>query len=731
MTPAFDPIAPWPLIALVALAITGLTLWAYRRKLRGTSGRWRWFALGLRLFAVLLCLLAAVRPSAMVLEKQSRDASVLFLTDVSSSMSLGGEAGGLTRIEAARKSLAEGVEAVEGLDGVVAAKSLIFDSKLRDAPAEGFPDPDGRLTALGMALEEAIRRFETSKVLRVVLLSDGASNDGPDPRAIARSLAARGIKVDAVGFGSEAAGAGMKDIAIRDLEAGTVVYAKTELEVFARLDAQGYPGQELEVELLEEGKATPVQAVKFRVPQDRTEIVLRGLKWRPEEPGERKLTLKVKPMPGELIPGNNETSTFVTVLKGGIGVLYLAGASSPWERKFLAKALDASEKIQLTEQVFFGPAGADLDPELTFSKYDVFILGDLPAEFLSREQRRKIADAARQGAGLLMLGGRHSFGMGGWAGTEIADLLPVEIHPGDGEVGTDAGLKVVPNTVGLDSYVLRVAPTAAETRAAWAGLPPISGANQFVVKQAANLWALTDGGQPVVASIETGRGRSLAVGGETWPWFRATDETSHRLHLNFWRNAILWLAHKEDEGDNQVRLELDRRRVALGQKLEITATARDAKGAPIPGVTFQAEIVRDGDPDAKPEPLQLYSQGESARASHYASGAPGEYRVELKATKGAEVIGAASARFIAFDDDRELRNPAADLALLKAIAEESGGDYLVPEQLADHIDALDDEVLPEYEAINEVRLWDNWPFLLLFTVVLTLEWWLRRRHGWV
>ena len=729
MSPAFDPIFPWPVIALSALAITGLTLWAYRRNLRGTSGSWRWIALGLRLLALALCVFAAIRPSAMILEKQGREASILFLTDNSSSMGLGGEAGGRTRIESAREALAQGFEAAQGLEDVT-PKSYTFDDELHEVPPDAIPVPEGRLTATGLAMEESVGRNESTKILRVVLLADGATNDGPDPRAIARSFRALGIKVDTVGFGSEAAGAGMKDVAIRDLEAGAVVYAKTELEVFARIDALGYPGQELNVGLFEEGNASPVANARFKVPQDRNEIVLRGLKWRPETPGERKLTLSVEPMPGELIATNNRTSTFVTVLKGGIGVLYLAGASSPWERKFLKRALDASEKIQVTEQVFFGPATAELDPELTFAKYDVFILGDLPAEYLSREQIGRIAEAVRAGAGLMMLGGRRSFGMGGWTGTEVANLLPVEIHPGDGELEPEGGLKVIPNPLGLDSYVMRVAPTASETQAIWANLPPIGGLNRFQVKQAANLWALTQQGDPVVASIDTGRGRTIAFGGETWPWYRASDE-SRRLHLNFWRNAILWLAHKEDEGDNQIRLELDRRRIALGQKLDVTATARDAKGDPIPGVVYQAEVVRDGAPDAKPEPIQLYNQGETARASHYASGEPGEYRVELKATMGGETIGSASARFLVFDDDRELRNPAADLALLKAIAEESGGEYLVPEQLADHIAALGDEVIPEYEAVNEVRLWDNWPFLLLFTLVLTLEWWLRRRNGWV
>ena len=48
----------------------------------------------------------------------------------------------------------------------------------------------------------------------------------------------------------------------------------------------------------------------------------------------------------------------------------------------------------------------------------------------------------------MMLGGRSSFGAGGWAGTPIEDILPAVIHPGDGELEPPGGIKFVPSTPG-------------------------------------------------------------------------------------------------------------------------------------------------------------------------------------------------------------------------------------------------------------------------------------------
>ena len=98
---------------------------------------------------------------------------------------------------------------------------------------------------------------------------------------------------------------------------------------------------------------------------------------------------------------------------------------------------------------------------------------------------------------------------------------------------------------------------------------------------------------------------------------------------------------------------------------------------------------------------------------------------------GGRPIGTDSARFLAFQDDRELENPAADLTLLKQIAELTGGKAVPPEGLVKYLKAMDKSVESEYITQKEVRVWDNWWFLLAFAALLTAEWWLRKKHGWV
>ena len=52
------------------------------------------------------------------------------------------------------------------------------------------------------------------------------------------------------------------------------------------------------------------------------------------------------------------------------------------------------------------------------------------------------------------------------------------------------------------------------------------------------------------------------------------------------------------------------------------------------------------------------------------------------ARRGGKEIGHDSARFLVYQDDRELENPSADLKLASEIAELTGGELVTPEKLS-------------------------------------------------
>jgi hypothetical protein len=79
--------------------------------------------------------------------------------------------------------------------------------------------------------------------------------------------------------------------------------------------------------------------------------------------------------------------------------------------------------------------------------FSVLVLSDYPAPHLSdAHQQAMMAAVERDGRGLLMIGGWASFGgpRGGYYGSRLAELLPVEIQPEDDRVNTPLGTVLLP-----------------------------------------------------------------------------------------------------------------------------------------------------------------------------------------------------------------------------------------------------------------------------------------------
>jgi len=758
MNLSVTPAGGWLVWSLAALMVIGLTYSAYKERLKpgGPFTRGARIGFGLRMVALLLTLFAALRPSMVLTVKRERPALLLFQLDKSRSMSLSDEAAGRSRWDVASEIVKQVDQEVKRIGPPLEAAYQAFDTSISDLQPDKPPKPDGAETALGTALNDGPAKLGGGRVASVYLLSDGANNSGSPPLAAAQKLKALRVPVNVVAFGSAAPGDGPPDVAVKDFIAGPTVFVKNQLQVKATVTARGFPGKKLTAQLFEEGRPEPVATTQFDAPEKGQPFALNNLAYIPEKPGETRLTLKIVPQEGELTLTNNETGTYVNVLKGGLNVLYVQGPAFSWEYRFLARALDASPDIRVDLVVLRKPASlseGDLDESrLAQGKYDVYII-DAPASVLTPTQIQKLATNVERGAGLLMLGGRLSYSGGAWANTPVAGILPVEIPANAPQNEPDGGLRIEPTNAAAESYVTRIAPSPAESARLWQALPPIPGAHQFGnVKPNAAILLETADKKPLLVSLDMGRGRSLAFAGETWVWPRGsvmpgTTQDHAQAHRRFWRQTILWLAHKENQDENPVHLTLDQRRVDQGGRVEFSAQARNPKGEPIPGISFETKVTKvepanpaavESAPDApkqpaaaSAEPVDVFVQGSEARGSYIARGASGEYRVTITGKVNGQAIGEDSARFLVTQSDKELEAPTADPNLLAAIATATGGKILKPEDLLKELKSIDLRQFSEFESQEEYRLWDNWPMLLAFVAVISLEWIVRRKMGMV
>lgn len=751
MNIAFAPVGGWILWSLTAVVVVVLSWLVYRDRMRPESPYCRPARIGftLRMLALMATLFAALRPSIILTVKREQPALMLFQVDNSRSMTLSDEAAGRTRWDLASELMQKVDETVKAIGPPLEAAFQSFSGTVADYNFAKPPKADGSETALGNAIGDGPGRLGGGRVAAVYLLSDGANTGGPPPLAAAQKLKALRVPVNVVAFGSAAPGDGPRDIAVKDMIAGPTVFVKNQLQVRATVSSRGFAGKQLTAQLFEEGRAEPVASSQFAAPENGKPYLIKDLAYVPEKPGETRLTLKITPQEGELTTTNNEVGTYVNVLKGGLNVLYVQGPAFSWEYRFLARALDASPDIRVDLVVLRKAASlttGDLDESLLDQgKYDVYII-DAPASVLTPGQIQKLSTNVERGAGLIMLGGRLSYSGGGWARSGLANILPVEIPDAAAQNEPEGGLKIVPTNAAAESFVTRVAAAPAESASIWQSLPPVPGAHELGrVKPNAAILLETSDKKPLLVSQDLGRGRSLAFGGETWVWPRGsiTNENAATAHRRFWRQSILWLAHKENQDEKPISITLDQRLVPQNGRLEFSITAKNGKGEPIPGVSFETSVTKAeesiapvSDPmegQAKPaaEPVDVFVQGSEARGSYIARGGRGEYRVNVVGKVNGQAIGEDSARFLVSQDDRELEPPTADPDLLAAIANTTGGKVLKPEELLKELKSIDLRQFSEFESQEERRLWDNWPMLLFFVAVISAEWIIRRKSGMV
>ena len=135
----------------------------------------------------------------------------------------------------------------------------------------------------------------------------------------------------------------------------------------------------------------------------------------PEFPGEIRVTFKIKPLPGETITTNNESSTFVTVSKEGVSVLLVAPIDE--ETKYIRRVLMSDPRFHLfetTRQTDAPPSGNDAENyQLNRQNYDVIILRNVSARRMKAADP-KILDriselVKKKGVGFMMMGGFDSF----------------------------------------------------------------------------------------------------------------------------------------------------------------------------------------------------------------------------------------------------------------------------------------------------------------------------------
>ncbi|MGB7346621.1 MAG: glutamine amidotransferase [Pirellulaceae bacterium] len=725
----------------------------------------RWLIL-LRSAAALALLLAAMRPSLIRTDNLPAEAVLIVAADTSQSMTLP-DRDGRDRWTTQLQAWQEISRGLSDADEFLQLKLLTYDRDVRELTtvaddALSNVKPSGDLTDLGIAASHAIQAAAGKPIAGVVMLGDGAqtaslnttnltgvaSSQAVGVERSIETLNSLGVPFWPIPIGPSAGAQSQRDVEISTLNESFQLFAGNEFDVPFQIVTRGLSGVEVPVELqwINSAGEKVEAAERSVVPEKSSEAFPLSIPLTAPAPGRYRLVVNAPTQSGELVTSNNQQVAFVDVREGGGRILYLEGTARP-EQTFLRRSLRRFPDLFMTYDLLRTDRTWPIDLGTVFKpgKFDVYIIGDLDSAALGNDQLEQLTQTIGKGAGLIMLGGFHTYDTGGYADTPLADVIPIRM---DGSLrrdirDSDLAENKQGQIAGPVQAVLtrndRITDLGGDDPAkTWAQLPPMKGANLFSQAKAlpgVQVLLQTEKEQPLLVTGEFGSGRVAALAFDsTYQWWRHGQSEAHR---RFWRQLVLWLLAREESGGDKIIIDMDSRRFAIDSPSEFRGRLESLDGQ-TGGVDLVAEIV-----DASGQIIPIAgltksnANGEVTVRGRIPKLSPGIFDLQVRPASSGSSIQPARLPFQAVDQSREMSRLMADPVYLKQLADltaDHGGRAFSPDEIGDLIQLIKQRRRrAETPVVEKHRLGDGpisgWLVFLFFAIALSTEWFLRRQWG--
>ncbi len=621
-------------------------------------------------------------------------------------------------------------------------RTFRFSSAASRVDAEDELTFTGAQTRLGTALDGARQELAGLPLAGLVVVSDGADTAESALSESLLALKSQALPVFTVGVGQETLS---RDIQIGRVSTPRVALKGTTLMIDVIISQTGFSGKEITLDVEDEGRIVGSQKVKL--PADGSAATARA-RFTVDDAGPRVFRFRVAPQDGELVTENNAREGMIDVRDRREKILYFEGEPRS-EVGFIRRAVHADPNLNLvvlqrTADNKYLRLGVDHPDELVSAfpktreelfQYRGLILGSIEAGAFTGDQLRMIADFVdRRGGGLLILGGARAFSEGGYAGTAVADVLPVTLDASAREPQL-ARLTVRPTRAGAAHGVTQIAQTEASSADKWTFLstlePSVTSLNaaSSIKPGATVLLTGTDEARrerPVLTFQRYGRGKAFAFTvQDSWLWqMHAKIEVDDLTHEYFWRQLMRALV---DGVPDAVEPRSLTDRVEPGEAITLRADVVDSDFVELNDATVMAHVSR---PDGTIADVPMQWSGE--RSGEYVGTVPGAgagpYEARIDATRADKTIGTTVAHFRAAPGDAEYFDATMHAATLRRIADETGGKFYT----ANATEGLAEDLRYTGRGVTTVEERDLWDLPIVFVLLVGLlcaEWAYRRRVG--
>ncbi|QXV67161.1 hypothetical protein INP83_08775 [Mucilaginibacter sp. 21P] len=688
MSLTWGTVSGWWLPLCVVLGL--LYAWLmYRKPLQLQKGL-RYGLFALRAVVVSLLALLLLSPLVRTVSYQPQKPLILIAQDNSQSIKLFNRKGNNTLRSGwdseLQKQLGDNYE----------VHAFHFDKDLRDGLSQTF---NGKQTNIAAALKQLNDLFVNQNIGAIVLATDGLYNTGANP-----SYESRNIKsaIYTVALGDTTA---RKDVLISNVNYNKTAFLANDFEIEVAVEAYQSKGQQTQLSITEDGMVVHQQSIGITSDVFKKTI---PVKLNADKKGLRKFVISLSRLNNELSYDNNTETIYMEVLDARQKVLLMYDAPHP-DIAVIKQAIESNRNFEVKTSLVAD--ASSLKP----ADYTLAILYQLQAGSYA-----KLRSIMQTKVPLWFIGGAQT-DLNGF--NDQQKILNVDAPRSESQ--EVFGMPVP----GFSAFTL-----SDSTQKKLETLPPLlvpygnyktGNAAQVLLKQKIGnvvtnypLMALgDDGGLKVAVLAGEGLWRWQLAEYKAYENHHATDEllsqTVQYLTANANRQRFRVYASKNvfDEGENVLlNAELYNDALELVNTPDVKINLKDQQGK-----NFSFLFTRNGQSyqlNAGTMPVGTYSYNASTTLGKQTFKAEGQLTVKQL--------------------NLEARQSAADHQLLREMAQQSGGKMIYPsqiDQLADLIKKNDNIKTIVYEDKRYNDLVDlKWVFFLLL-VLLSTEWFLRKRAG--
>ena len=581
--------------------------------------------------------------------------------------------------------------------------------------------PSGFETRIGETLVRVIDQEPDGVLAGVIMLSDGANNAGLDPAAACASLAQARVPVFAIGIGSERL---PTNVRIADILAPSRVFPGDRFAVTAYLQAQGFAGQTVKVELSEmaadtntpndrEGEAIGTGNGRVGRLIDATEVVLgangdlsavrfdvSGL----EFPGRRTLLVRVVPPAADRTPTDNRQSAEIEVVDRITQVLLMAGGPSR-QYQFMRNVLERDKSFAVDVLLGTGAVGVSQDARRILdvfpatadelAAYDVIIGFDYDWRRLDPAAQSRLERwVARESGGLVLIAG--NIFMDTWLADPqtavLRNLHPVELKRSSQRIleepaGFEEPLPLVFSRDGQEAEFLWLGASRIASQTVWSEFKGVFACyDATMAKPGATVYArvnapggggvrrgLTsqrESGEIYMAGQLYGSGNVFFMGsGELWRLRAIDDAVFERLTTQLVRYVSQGRLLRGSRG---ARIMVERDRFSVGSNVIVRVAGFETE-PPVTGSTVSLATCQAIAPDGSfvRVPMVVEPSRPGIMQGSFVASQEGSWRIDVDLGGGTDEK--LSRRIQARLPDRELERPRLNRGLLEQLATLSGG----------------------------------------------------------